>query len=135
MGYHVWKSENGFWDVGAGLNWNHEKYGDTVDLGPPVLAVPGYTQNSLELNMGEESQHKLYKRINVYQRLSFYPNLTNTGNYRFNFDAGATVPIFKWVEWSLGYSDRYTSNPPPTRQGNDSLVTMGVRVSFDQTKK
>ena len=73
--------------------------------------------------------------MNVYQRAAFFPNLTNAGEFRFNFDAGATIPIFKWVEWSFGYSDRYTSNPPPTRQKNDSLVTTGVRVSFDQTKR
>lgn len=136
IGYHIWKSPNGFWDAGAGLNWNHEKYGETIsDPGPPPVILPGYTNNSLELNLGEESQHKLYKRMNLYQRAAFFPNLTNSGEYRFNFDAGATIPIWKWMEFSVGYSDRYTSNPPPTRKKNDSLVTTGIRVSFDQTKR
>ena len=61
--------------------------------------------------------------------------MTDTGNYRIAFDTTATVPILKSLEWNLGFSDRYLSNPPAGVVKNDTILTMGIRFSFDQTKR
>lgn len=123
LGYHIWKSPNGFWDFNAGGVYNREKFGT------------GLIRKSGEVLLGEESSHKLFKSVKFYQKALLYPNLSETGEYRLNFDAGAAVPVFKWLEWSVGFSDRYLSNPIAGKKSNDLLYTTGIRFSFDQTKR
>jgi putative salt-induced outer membrane protein YdiY len=123
LGYHIWKSSNGFWDFNAGGVHNREKFGT------------GLVRNSGEVLLGEESAHKVFRSVKLYQKLILYPNLTNTGEYRMNFDGGASMPVFKWLEWNIGFSDRYLSNPIFGKKSNDLLYTTGIRFSFDQTKR
>ncbi|HNY40736.1 MAG TPA: DUF481 domain-containing protein [Bryobacteraceae bacterium] len=123
LGYHIWKSPNGFWDFNAGGVYNREKFGT------------GLIRKSGEILVGEESSHKLTRSVKLYQKAQLYPNLSETGEYRLNFDAGAAMPIFKWLEWSIGFSDRYLSNPILGKKSNDLLYTTGIRFSFDQTKR
>jgi putative salt-induced outer membrane protein YdiY len=123
LGYHIWKSDRGFWDFNAGGVHNREKFGT------------GLVRNSGEILLGEESSHKLFQSVKFYQKAIFYPNISNRGEYRMNFDAGAAMPIFKWLEWNIGFSDRYLSNPIAGKKSNDLLYTTGIRFSFDQTKR
>lgn len=123
LGWHVWKSQKGFWDVSAGGGWNREKFGS------------GLVRNSGELMFGEESEHRVNARLKLFQKLSLWPNMTDTGEFRFGFNAGAVVPVFKWLEWTAGVSDNYLSNPPAGKLKNDTIFNTGVRVSFDQTKR
>jgi putative salt-induced outer membrane protein YdiY len=123
LGYHIWKSDRGFWDFNAGAVHNREKFGT------------GLVRNSGEVLLGEESSHKLLKTVKFYQKAILYPNLSQRGEYRMNFDAGAAMPIFKWLEWNIGFSDRYLSNPILGKKSNDLLYTTGIRFSFDQTKR
>jgi len=123
LGYHIWKSGGGFWDFNAGGVYNREKFGT------------GLIRKSGEVLLGEESSHKLMGSVKFYQKAILYPNLSNRGEYRLNFDAGAAMPIFKWLEWNIGFSDRYLSNPIPGKKSNDLLYTTGIRFSFDQTKR
>jgi len=123
LGYHIWRSNSGFWDFNAGGVYNREKFGT------------GLVRNSGEVLLGEESAHKVLKSVKLYQKLILYPNITTTGEYRMNFDAGASMPVFKWLEWNIGFSDRYLSNPIFGKRSNDLLYTTGIRFSFDQTKR
>ncbi len=123
LGFHAWKSKNGFFDVGAGGGWNREKFAD------------GLLRNSAELMIYEEFGYLAFNRLKLNEKVTFYPNLSYTGEYRMNFDLNASLPIFKWLEWNLGFSNRYLTNPPIGRQTNDLLTTTGVRLSFDQTKR
>jgi putative salt-induced outer membrane protein YdiY len=123
LGYHAWKSDRGHLDFGGGVVYDHEKYST------------GEIRNSAEALATEEFGIKLLSRLNIVQRLQLYPNMTNTGQFRLNFDAIASMPIYKFLEWSFGLNDRYQTDPLPGRKGNDILFTTGVRVSFDQTKK
>jgi putative salt-induced outer membrane protein len=123
LGYHAWKSSRGHLDFGGGAVYNHEKY------------TTGENRNSAESLATEEFDIKLLSRLNVIERLQLYPNMTNTGQFRLNFDTTASVPIYKFLEWNFGVNDRYQTDPLPGRKGNDILFTTGVRFSFDQTKK
>lgn len=123
LGYHAWKSARGTLDVGGGGDYNHEKY-DT-----------GLSHNSAEVLITEELSLKLLAKLKLHERSALYPNLSDTGQYRFDFDTTASMPIYKFLEWNFGVSDRYQSNPLALHKANDILFTTGVRVSFDQTKK
>ncbi len=123
LGYHAWKSTRGHLDVGGGAVYNHEKY------------ATGDTNNSAEVLVNEEFAIKLLSRLNVIQSLQLYPNISDSGQFRLNFDTTASMPIYRFLEWNFGINDRYQTNPLPGRVGNDILFTTGVRFSFDQTKK
>ena len=123
LGYHAWKAEKGFLDIGAGSVWNREKFSD------------GLVRNSTELLLNQELGYTILNRLKLSERVAFYPNLSNTGAYRLNFDTGLSMPVFKWLEWNLGLSTRYLSNPPAGRKSSDLLYTTGIRFSFDQTKR
>jgi len=123
VGFHVWKSKKGYFDTGLGVAWNREKFTNM-----PI-------RNSTELLAYEEFGYTPFTRLKLFERFTFYPNLSDTGEYRFAFDANATVPITKWLEWRLGLNNRYLSNPPVGRKTNDLLITTGVGITFDQTKR
>ncbi len=126
LGVKPWMSRRGSLELSGGGNWNREKF--SREEGPLV-------RNSGEVAAGQELNLVLLSRLKLFQRAGFFPNLTNRGEYRFNFDANAAVPVIQWLEWTVGVNDRYLSNPLPGKKKNDIVVTMGVRVSFDQTRR
>ena len=128
FGYHAMKTERGYLDVAGGGNWNRESFSafDTV---------PALVRNSAEMTVAEEAGYAIPGRLKVFERFAFFPNLSSTGEYRMVFDTAVSVPISTWLEWNLGYSDRYLSNPPIGLKKNDTILTMGIRLSFDQTKR
>ncbi len=128
LGYHVWKTERGYFDVTAGGDWNRESFG-AFDTTPAIV------RNSGELTVGEEASYALYSKLNLFERFALLPNLTSTGDYRMVFDSTAGVPILRSLQWTLGFSDRYLSNPPDAIRKNDTLLTMGIKLTFDQTKR
>lgn len=126
LGYKPWTSRRGSLEISGGGNWNREKF--SREEGPLI-------RNSGEVAAGQELTLVLLSRLKLFERAGFFPNLTNRGEYRFNFDANAAVPVMKWLEWTVGVNDRYLSNPLPGKKKNDIAITMGVRVSFDQTRR
>jgi putative salt-induced outer membrane protein len=93
-----------------------------------------FSRNSGEVNFGDEFLYKISTTSNFTQAFRFFPNLTNTGEYRINFDMGDVTTIRKWLSWHLTASDRFLSNPVFGRQRNDLIVTTGIRISFGTGK-
>jgi putative salt-induced outer membrane protein YdiY len=130
LGYHIIKNPRHTWDFNLGFVWNREKF-DTSNQTIPPIPGASLVRNSAELLLGENSEHKL-GRLTLFQRLSVFPNLSDPGEFRLAFDTGATMPLFKFLEWQLAINDRYLSNPPLGKKKNDLLYTTGIRVSFAQ---
>ena len=122
LGYIAWKGENGRIDLLGGIAYSHSK------CDPAPLAK--FTRNSAEAYGGDDFNYKLSGRTNFTQSYRMFNNLSQTGNYRQNFDIGATTQVTKWLSWSLAFSDRFLSNPAPRRQKNDFLYTTGFGISF-----
>ncbi len=68
----------------------------------------------------------------MQQKLRFFPNVSNTGAYRINFDTTFATALAKWFSLQFTVSDRYLSNPVPGRKTNDILYSTGVRLTFAQ---
>jgi hypothetical protein len=68
--------------------------------------------------------------VSLHERLDFYPNVSDTGQYRIVFDTAAITKIAKFLSWQIDVSDRYQSNPLFGLKGNDLLLTTGIRVTF-----
>ncbi len=122
LGYMAWKGEKGRLDLVGGAAWNREKF----DPAPQ----PTFVRNSAEAYWGDDLTYKLNSRTSLYQSFRMFNNLTNTGAYRVNFDAGARMQLLKWLTWNVSASDRYLSNPVTGRLNNDFLYTTGFGISF-----
>lgn len=120
LSYWVIKEENTQFDVSAGGSFNKEYFQGDV------------RRSSGEILFGESLKHKLFGVTSLEQKLMVFPNLSETGEYRLNFDAGLVTAINKWLSWQLTFSDRYLSNPLPGKQSNDILFTTGLRITFAQ---
>ncbi len=117
LGFHAIKGERTTLDFLGGGNYTHESY-DT------------FTRNFAALTLGEEFMHKIHSSTVINQKLAFYPDLSNTGEYRTNFDLGTVTKLNKWLGWQNSFSDIYVTNPPVGKKKNDIVLTTGINVSF-----
>jgi putative salt-induced outer membrane protein len=118
VGYHVIKNDNTLFDVFGGGNYNKEYYFDNV------------TRSFGEVQFGEEVLHKFSKITNLHEKLTFFPNLSDTGNYRMNFDISMDTKLRKWFAWQVAVSNRYISNPLPGTTKNNLIITTGVNLTL-----
>jgi len=133
LGFHAIKSDNTTLDFLLGANYTHETYhfipGNPTAV-PPVPDTPGITHNFGALTLGEELMHKLGKSTVVNQKFYFYPDLSDTSQYRGEFDFGTVTKISKWLGWQNQFTDIYVSNPPGVAKKNDLVLTTGLNFSF-----
>jgi putative salt-induced outer membrane protein YdiY len=117
LGFHAIKREATTLDLLAGANYTHEKY-TTV------------SNNFAAATLGEEFLHKVHASTIITQSLYFFPNLSNTGDYRGTFNFGTVTKISKWIGWQNSFGDIYVSNPPLGKKKNDIVFTTGLNLSF-----
>jgi putative salt-induced outer membrane protein YdiY len=134
LGYHVVKSKNTQFDVFGGASFDQEYFSSysTANATPPptLILVGSQSRHSAEIVAGESLGTKLGSRTTVSEQLSFFPNMSSTGDYRVTFDANAVTKINSWLGWQVSFSDRYISNPPLGLKGNDLLLSTGFRLTF-----
>jgi putative salt-induced outer membrane protein YdiY len=132
LGYHAIKSDRTTLDFLAGLNYTHETYsnGPLNPVPPPTFASYGVTNRFAAITLGEELMHKLGKTTVVTEKFYFFPDLSDTSEYRGTFDFGTVTKINKWLGWQNQFNDIYVSNPPGTAKKNDLILTTGVNFSF-----
>lgn len=123
IGYHAIRNERTELDLLGGLDMSREFFdGNDND------------RTSLEAQLGQTLNHKLTPRFSLTEQLFFFPNLSNGGEYRINFDAGVVADITKRIGWQVTLSDRYLSNPPGGAKQNDLLLTTGLKVKLGVLK-
>ena len=134
LGYHAIKRERTTLDVLAGANYTRENY--SAFLIPPVppatvgTLVPARTNNLAAATVGDEFTHKLGKSSVFTQNWYFFPNLSDSGEYRTTFNLGFVTKLNKWLGWQNSVGDIYVSNPPPTKKSNDLLLSTGLNFAF-----
>lgn len=120
LGFHAINTDKTTLDFLAGPNYTRENY-DTV------------TNSFAALSLGEELSHKLGTSTLLTQKLYFFPNLSDTGEYRMAFNFGSVTKLSKWLGWQNAFSDIYVTNPPPATPAlkkNDVILTTGLNLSF-----
>jgi putative salt-induced outer membrane protein YdiY len=138
LGYHLIKTERTLFDVFGGFSYDRDAFSSYFIANPapppPLTFIPAIVQNSAEALVGEEFDSHLSKRSTLTERFSFFPNLSHTGEYRFQFDAALATQLKSWLSWQVTFSDRYISYPPPGLKGNDLLLSTGLRVIWGKPK-
>jgi putative salt-induced outer membrane protein YdiY len=117
-GLHLRRTENYTFDVFAGYSHNREE----LYVGP--------TRSFDEGLFGEETTHRFSGGASFRQRLTWYPNLSDSGEYRLVFDAGLVAPVVDRLSVTLTYSLRYQSNPPAGVDKKDTTLFAGLQYSW-----
>jgi putative salt-induced outer membrane protein YdiY len=102
----------------GGMTFVHEKF------------FTGDWDQSAEALVGEKLGYQISKRVRLDHDVNFYPNLTYSGQYR--FDTATTISAKLAGKFSLnsGVIDLYLSNPPAGNKKNDVTFTTGIGYSF-----
>jgi putative salt-induced outer membrane protein len=117
-GYHAIHTDPTQLDLQFGASANREFFST------------GLNRTSAEVLLGEEFTHKFNATSSFHQKLVFYPNMSNSGAYRINYDMNWVTAVRKWFSWQVTISDRFLSNPVPGRKENDILFSTGARLVF-----
>ncbi len=123
LGYHVFKSDKGYFDLQAGASLNREWFASS-------------NQTYAEAVVSDEYDRTINKRSHIHQSFRFFPNVSDTGQYRMNLDVTGSTALTKLLSFQVSLSDRYISNPPATFfpaapiKNNDLIFTTGVRMTF-----
>lgn len=118
VGYYLIKNGVTQFQVFGGGNLNKEYF----------FVDPDRTTG--ELMVGQNYATKLAERFGFTESFVVFPNLSETGEYRFVFSASAVTTLNKWLDWHLTLADRYNSYPAAGAECNDVLLTTGVRFNF-----
>jgi putative salt-induced outer membrane protein len=125
LGYHLIKEKDRTFDVFGGVTYNQEYY--SQPFSPPN---PSTTRKTAEFVLGQTLATKLGSRTTLGEQFSFFPNLSDTGDYRLQLDATAATKIKSWFSWQVTLSDRYVSTPLLGLRNNDLLFTTGLRLTY-----
>jgi putative salt-induced outer membrane protein YdiY len=121
LGYQVTNSPHLRFDVFSGGSFLQESFS-----GQPHRTAG-------ELLFGQELAFKP-GRTQFSQTLTFYPNITDTGEYRIALDSSATIALNKWLGWHTTLSEIYITNPPLSTPGNTFLLTTGLQIKFGKER-
>lgn len=90
----------------------------------------GPALQSAEALAGEKLSVKLTKRIEFDHYFNFYPNLTSTGEYRFDTTSSLALKLSSRFSANVSLVDLYLSNPTPGNHKNNVAFTTGLGVNF-----
>jgi hypothetical protein len=125
LGYYFLRNDRGFLTASVGGAWNREKFD------PSIAQLPN-PRSSGEVYVAQEWVYKLGRIWSVNEKFVFFPNVSDTGAYRLNFDASLAAALNRILAVQFSVSDRYLSNPPvtsPPRRNNDIIFSAGVRAT------
>ncbi len=123
LGYRIWSHDASLLSVVAGIDWSRAAFGASG-------SSAAFTRNSAEAFWGDDFNYKISARSSFVETFRMFDNLSGSGQYRVNADAGATTQLTKWLNWNVSLSDRYLSDPPLGRKKNDFLYSTGLGFSW-----
>jgi Protein of unknown function, DUF481 len=132
LGFHAIKNDRTTFDFLGGINYTRESYGVVIldaTTTPPTTA-PSFTRSFAAATLGEELMHKWGKSTIVTQKLYFFPDFNDLGQYRATFNLGTVTKLNKWLGWQNAFGDIYVTNPPAGKKTDDVLFTTGLNITF-----
>ena len=123
LGFHAIKNDVTTIDLLGGINYTRESYG-------VVAPNPAFTRSFAAATLGEELMHKWGKSTVVTQKLYFFPDFNDAGQYRATFNLGTVTKLNKWSGWQNAFGDIYVTNPPAGKKTDDVLLTTGLNITF-----
>jgi putative salt-induced outer membrane protein len=127
LGWHAISTLATTLDLGAGGNFTRETYSGTATLSPGL----SLQRNLAAITTSENLTHKFGKITSIDENFYFYPELSNTGQYRFTLNAAANTNLTGLLSWQVSVNDLYVSNPPIVgTKSNDLILATSLVVTF-----
>ena len=121
-GYHAIKNNRTTFDLLAGGAFDREFFST-------------FNRSSAEILLGETLTHKFLASSAFNESVFFYPNMSQTGNYRTTISLGVVTKLTKLLSWQTTFNDFYLSDPPLGKKSNDLIFSSGVRLTFGSASK
>lgn len=118
LGYHAIHTKPTTFDLYGGGAFNQSYYST-----PP-------SRKTGEIMVGEFLSHSVSSRTTFSERFEFFPNVSDTGAYRYTLDAHAVTKLRNWLGWQASFDDLYVSDPPTGIKKNDLVLSTGLRLTF-----
>jgi len=116
IGHRLVNSRRHRFDVYAGAAVNSEKFeGLPREETPEGLVGAAY---------------RLRSALDLDTRLTFFPNLEESGRLRSQFDATVSVDLFADLDFKATAYNRYDSDPPEGNDKNDTGLTLGLSWEY-----
>jgi len=128
LNYRAIDTERKKLDLFAGGAFTRDYY--ESDFFEPPFDPDDLSKNSFELLFGDEYTWRISDRYRLKQRLEFYPNVTDFGEFRLNFDLNFSADLTRRIAWQNNFSYRWFTNPPPGFNQQDMIFTTGLRFKF-----
>ncbi len=123
FGYKFIRSERTKLDIFGGATYNRENFSN------------GIKRNSAEALLGNELEFAFNDRINLEQRFSVYPSISDPGRFRSLFDTTVVANINDWLGFQFTVGNRFNSRPVAGAEKNDFLFSTGLRATFGRKRK
>jgi putative salt-induced outer membrane protein YdiY len=117
-GHDLIKTSRTTFSLLGGLDFVHEKF------------FTGASDQSAEALAGENLGIQLTKRVRLDHDVNFYPNLSNSGEYRFDTSTTLAARLSNKFSLNTGIIDLYLSNPPAGNRKNNVTFTTGIGYTF-----
>lgn len=128
FGEHLIKTKNTQFDVFGGADFNQEYYSAYLS---GATAVPSLTRKTAEITAGESLSAKVFNgRTALIEAFSLFPNVSDSGDFRFTLDISAATKLKNWLSWQVTFTDHFTNYPQPGLKDNDTILSTGLRLTF-----
>ena len=118
FGRDVVKTSRTTFGLVGGLTYAHEKF------------MTGAFATGAEVLVGEKLGHQFSDRVRLDHEFNFYPDLSDTGQYRFDTATTFSARLNGKFSLNTGVIDLYLSNPPRRDRKNSVTVVTGIRYTF-----
>ena len=118
FGRDLKKTSRTTFSVLGGVTYVHEKF------------FTGAWDDSAQGLVGEKLGYQISKRVRLDHDFNFYPNLSDTGQYRFDTATTLSAKLAGKFSLNTGVIDLYLSNPPPGSKNNSITFTTGIGYTF-----
>lgn len=118
LGYYFIKNDVNSFDAFSGFSYSQSDM--TV----------GKTTSNTEILLGEESNHKLSDNTRFKQKLSYYPSMEKSGQFRSLFESGLVVDLNSTMGLSISLQNKYTSDVGAGVKKIDSLLLTGLNIKL-----
>jgi putative salt-induced outer membrane protein YdiY len=112
------KNSRTAFSVLGGLTYVHEKF------------YNGDWDDSADALIGEQLGYQFSTRVRLDHDFHFYPNLSNTGEYRFDTTTTLSAKLAGKFSLNAGVIDLYLSTPPTGNRKRGVTFTMGIGYAF-----
>lgn len=108
---------------------NFELWGN---VGGGVLHEEFFDESETEAiaQIGITFTWQITKNLKYEQILTFYPSLSEGGEFRMYWESVFTTPISDRFDLRLSIIDRYDSNPQPGIEENDLTIALSLAIKF-----